>query len=178
MDMEIYDPEIFDESKLFTAANADELGPDDVVIVADNLKSIKDQLEDVQGYKTTLVGINPEHFAHRFKDADDAWALAYLIEKAVPKKKYRPFRTSHELIEKWERMYPQCKQRPSFTMPAIWIRRKENHAEIRLINRFGYMPDGDDEYPGVGVDDYDLPFKELLDDWEFLDGGTCGIKLS
>ena len=69
----------FDESKVYTALNADELKIGSKVIVANNLKDLKDYIvRDCTA--STLRNIRPEDETYRFSTDSSAYALAYLIE--------------------------------------------------------------------------------------------------
>ena len=68
----------FDKSRVYTAANADELKEGSKVCVADNIWVLKTRL--FKGKSTTLKKILSEGHQYRFCDGSCSFALAYLIE--------------------------------------------------------------------------------------------------
>lgn len=75
--------EFFDKSRVYTAANADELKEGSKVCVADNLSELKSRL--YRGKTATLSKIQSEDCLYRFCVENCNFALAYLIEP--PKEK-------------------------------------------------------------------------------------------
>lgn len=70
--------EFFDKSRVYSAANADELKVGSKVCLADSLSNLKSK---VYREKTvTLLRINDEDQQYRFGDENCNFALAYLIE--------------------------------------------------------------------------------------------------
>lgn len=69
----------FDKCKVYHTLNADRLKIGSKVIVADNLKDLKDRV--IHNVTTqTLRNIKPEDEAYRFSTDSSAYVLAYLIE--------------------------------------------------------------------------------------------------
>lgn len=68
----------FDKSRVYTAANADELKEGSKVCVADNLSELKSRL--YRGKTATLSKIQSEDCLYRFCVENCNFALAYLIE--------------------------------------------------------------------------------------------------
>lgn len=74
----------FDKSRVYTALNADELKVGSKVIVADNVRALKNAVED-EGVRI-LQGIASESNVYRFvMSVDGAYALAYLVEEPEEK---------------------------------------------------------------------------------------------
>ena len=74
----------FDLSKVYTSVNAGQLMSGDKVIVADNLKNLKNLVEKNEGI-STIVSINDEAYSCRFIVSlydGVSFALAYLVDKA------------------------------------------------------------------------------------------------
>ena len=71
----------FYESRVYSAANADELKVGSRVIVADTLRELKDKVarDSVPDY---LVKVRDDEMMDRFETADGYYCLAYLIEEA------------------------------------------------------------------------------------------------
>ncbi|MBO7123220.1 MAG: hypothetical protein J6V90_08080 [Treponema sp.] len=74
----------FDKSRVYTAANADELKERSTVIVADSLFSLKLKVEK-GAYFSKLERVLSENEEYRFQVASGEWLLAYLVEP--PKEK-------------------------------------------------------------------------------------------
>ena len=189
----------FDKSRVYTALNADELHEGDMVIVANNLRDLK---EFVQGCSlpVPLDEIIGERWTGRFRVEGDSYALAYLVEREMnctncgmkseckdadienpelhnclmwekPKteKHYRPFRDTDELIKVWLEKGGKWQKR-ELTMPLIWVRGK-----ISKNTNTGWLVTGIG-YDGVALGDTSLSWEELFEDWEFLDGSPCGVE--
>ena len=76
----------FDKSRVYTALNADELKVGSEVIVADNVRDLKNAVEDED--VCILQNIASENSTFRFvsADNDESYALAYLVEEPEEKK--------------------------------------------------------------------------------------------
>lgn len=75
----------FDKSRVYTALNADELKVGSKVIVADNVRDLKDAVKDED--VCILQHIAVENSTFRFVSADngESYALAYLVEEPEEK---------------------------------------------------------------------------------------------
>lgn len=71
----------FDKSRVYTALNADELKVGSKIIVADNMKYLKEAVEAAD--VCILQNIATEYSTFRFiaEDNGEAYALAYLVEE-------------------------------------------------------------------------------------------------
>jgi hypothetical protein len=70
----------FDKSRVYTLLNADELKVGSKVIVADNLKCLKDRVE--HGLEINeLMGVGEENCIYRFSTGYGVFAIAYLVEE-------------------------------------------------------------------------------------------------
>ena len=91
----------FNKSRVYTAQNADELEVGSMVIVANNLKTLKENVahSDYEGMVRRLMKINDEYYSYRFAiNKTEKYALAYLI--SLPKKpRYKPFSNSKAAYE-------------------------------------------------------------------------------
>ena len=92
-------------------------------------------------------------------------------------KTLRPFKDCNELIEAFQKKIGKetesiCVVYPRIYKPCIWIRHKELKTEC-IITAFGHI----DEYSidVVEVSNMNLSMKELLENWEFLDGSPVGV---
>lgn len=71
----------FDVSRVYTSVNADELKVGSKVIVADNLKDLKERVELDAPVVDIVNSIGPEWDTCRIATYDDTYALAYLVEE-------------------------------------------------------------------------------------------------
>lgn len=92
-------------------------------------------------------------------------------------KTLRPFKDCNELIEAFQKKIGKetesiCVVYPRIYKPCIWIRHKELKTEC-IITAFGHI----DEYniDVVEVSNMNFSMKELLENWEFLDGSPVGV---
>ena len=100
----------------------------------------------------------------RFKLANDTnYALAYLVKKI----EYRPFKSTKELVEVFEKIANILPYDYKFFMPFIWIKNKGT-GDKELILTFGKHEYYTENSSG--------DMKALLDYYTFLDGTPCGVK--
>lgn len=69
----------FDLSKVYTAANADELHAGAEVVVADTMDVLRMKVAEADDCKTRLTEIGTEDLQYRFRTAGAGYALAYLL---------------------------------------------------------------------------------------------------
>ena len=86
--------------------------------------------------------------------------------------KYVPFDTVQELVDAWDKKYPQNKNRPEGTMPLIWIKNKEKN-RVYLITDFLFEKYHDSD---VGTGDENLKLTELFERFTFLDDSIIGKR--
>lgn len=88
---------------------------------------------------------------------------------------YRPYENCGELIEHWRkiwrearRFYEEYDYNPSIEMPSIWVINKDTDIREMIIG-----------YVGVGVllPRANLTMQELLDNYTFIDGSPCGVRI-
>ena len=84
--------------------------------------------------------------------------------------KYVPFDTVQELIDCWDSKHPSNINRPSDTMPLIWIRCKEKN-RVYLITDFLFEKAYNCD---VGTEYENIKLKELFNDYTFLDDSVIG----
>lgn len=92
-------------------------------------------------------------------------------EYRVKPKKYKPFDTVQDLIDYWDSKHPSNINRPSDTMPLIWIKSDKDDS-IYLITEF-YPKKLENTYDVATTDGF-LSFEELFRDFTFLDGSAIG----
>lgn len=157
----------FELSKVYTAATAEMLEPGDLVICADNMSDLKVFVGESSGNVKDLgviEAIGDESINDRFKLANDTnYALAYLVKKI----EYRPFKSTKELVEVFEKIANILPYDYKFFMPFIWIKNKGT-GDKELILTFGKHEYYTENSSG--------DMKALLDYYTFLDGTPCGVK--
>ena len=88
---------------------------------------------------------------------------------------YRPYENCGELIEHWRkiwrearRFYEEYDYNLSIEMPSIWVINKDTGIREMIIG-----------YVGVGVllPRANLTMQELLDNYTFIDGSPCGVRI-
>ena len=182
----------FDENKVYTIINADKLKPGDKVFVNNDLKHLREMVEDEYNgaLLEEIIEIKPDDYLSRFKTKNCLTGdilcstLAYLVEEPeklkIPEKHYRPFKNVDELIEIWEQkieadtVCDECEYSLSkLEMPYIWIRNKNSKSRSLITKYFekdivvGWF---DMEHDDV------WSMKDLFKYWEFLDGSPCGVE--
>ena len=70
---------IFDETRVFTAVNADKVEVGSKVIVSDNFADLKSTVA-MDCTPTVITGINPSSFKDRFVTGVGTYSLCYVIE--------------------------------------------------------------------------------------------------
>ena len=164
----------FDKSKSYTALNADEVKIGSKGYFADNLKALKEAVEQerYENYEE-IAEILDEDYESRFLMKGDCkyrFTLFYLAEEPQ-EKKFRPYKDTDEMIDHFCRHFELIPQvhRP----PLIWIKAKEVPESKYLITRFS-------EYDKVTItferSVYATNLRVLSEDFTYLDGSPCGIE--
>lgn len=88
---------------------------------------------------------------------------------------YRPYENCGELIEHWRRIWRKARRfyeeydyNLSIEMPAIWVVNKDTDIREMIV---GY---------GRGIvllPRINLTMQELLNEYTFIDGTPCGVKI-
>lgn len=109
----------FDESKVYTALNANDLGVGDKVFTADTISRLYGEVKNGEDIET-IDKILPDSEMKRFhtKEGYAPSCFAYLVEKA-PKQKFRPYKDVSELKSDWADLGYSAKP---LTNPAIWVK--------------------------------------------------------
>lgn len=80
----------YDESRVYTALNAEELKPGSKIIVADDIATLKLKVDDETKVQTLIDIADPSVSARFIVDFSDdvgrSWLLAYLVEPPEPLK--------------------------------------------------------------------------------------------
>ena len=128
---------------------------------------------DYEAKKALMEGKTIQYNSgHGWEDCCDnnpSWACN--VEYRI-KDTYIPFDTVDELIKCWEKKFPGNANRPEYTMPLIWIKRKDRN-RVYLISDFLF----DKSYGNdVGTYESDYKLKDLFNDFTFLDGSIIGKR--
>ncbi len=164
----------FDNSKVYTAVNADEVKVGSKGYGANNLGCLEENVinEDILSF-FEIKEILSNYYEYRFQPKGvcvTSYALFYLVEEPE-EKKFRPYRDTVEMIEDFKRRYNSYggwngKDNPMYN-PLIWIKDKFD-GTIHLITDFG------DDCVWNGESRYHL--GELCRSSTYLDNSPCGIE--
>jgi len=146
----------FDKSRVYTALNADKLKIGSTVLLADNLRTLKNLVEnDVVPQRLNII--RPENLVYRFYGKDD-YCLAYLIAPPA-EPKYKPFpdnETALKIISKH----------------GGWIKNAEGFWLITNLTV------GNEDEGGIYVCDSWHSAKHVLNNFTFADDGSpVGVKV-
>ena len=116
----------------------------------------EDESWNTMKFDNDLNGWDFVHYEYRIEPSED---------------KYVPFDTVQELIDCWDSKHPSNINRPSDTMPLIWIKSRKD-GSIYLITEF-YPKRYSDTYD-VSTTDGFLSFDDLFHDFTFLNDSIIG----
>lgn len=169
----------FDKAKVFTVLNADEIKADSKGYFADTIKDLKDVVQnECSKFYGEIKEIKNEKYCNRFYKKDGysySYNLFYLVEE--PKEnRFRPYSNPDEMIEDFVKRYSQYNgfkgnANPMYN-PMIWIKSKSTGFR-HLVTDYG---DNSYDCNCVWIGAFSIVFKELLDDYTYLDGSPCGIE--
>lgn len=171
----------FDISRVYTMLTADEVKEGSEGYFADNFKDLKDIIarEFSESYGK-IRKINAEGYSLRFLKEDDYdFGLFYLI-KEPEENKFRPYSNPDEMIEDFKKRYNSYggwsgKENPMYS-PLIWIKSKDTGFR-HLVTDYG---DNDNcshcNKICIWIGTLPINFKELYENYTYLDGTPCGIK--
>ena len=101
------------------------------------------------------------------EDGIDSKACVGCEHSEDSKKKYRPYKSSAEMIMDFiDRFKVNC---PSHCEPLIWIKGKYAHSRFLVFAFYETFIKFNDDEP--------LMFKELFTDYTYLDGSPCGMEV-
>ena len=169
----------FDKSKVYTALNADEVRIGSKGYFASTIADLRITVEGDWTLRDVKV-IRDDNWVSRFEDDNgDYYSFFYLVEE--PKEnRFRPYSNPDEMIEDFKKRYSSYggwsgNGNPMYN-PMIWIKSKAT--EFRhLITDYG-----DDDNCGhcnrscIWIGSISIGFKELHENYTYIDGSPCGIK--
>lgn len=165
----------FDKSKVYTALNADEVKNGSMGYFAGTINGLRGVVEQESRLQYGAVRIRGDdelyrfHFEAKGEDLYD-YNLFYLVEE--PKEeKLRPYRDIEELKQDFSKRYNSYtdwngKVNPMYS-PLIWVKSKRTGYQ-RLIT--AYSKDI------IQLGSLSICLQDLFEDFEYLDGTSCGIK--
>ena len=170
----------FDISRVYTMLTADEVKEGSEGYFADNFKDLKDIIaREFSECYGKISKIKAEGYSLRFLKEDSyCFGLFYLIKESK-EEKFRPYSNPDEMIEDFKKRYNSYggwsgKENPMYN-PMIWIKSK--------ITGFRHLvTDYSDDNCGhcnkicIWVGTLPIKFKELYENYTYLDGTPCGIK--
>lgn len=171
----------FDISRVYTMLNADEVKEGSEGYFANNFKGLKDIIaHEFNECYGKISKIKTEGHSLRFLKEDDyCFGLFYLIKESQ-EEKFRPYSNPDEMIEDFKRRYNSYddwsgKDNPMYN-PMIWIKSKDTGFR-HLVTDYG-----DNDNCGhcnkicIWIGTPSINFKELYENYTYLDGTPCGIK--
>ena len=167
--------------KVFVSLSADDVKIGSKGYCADSLVKLKTMVEneDELAYGE-VTRIHDKHCLYRFRiDNIIDKAFFYLVEEFT-ENKFRPYKDTDEMIEDFKKRYNSYggwsgKDNPMYN-PMIWIKSKATGFR-HLVTDYG-----DNDKCGhcnkicIWVGTLPIMFKELYEDYIYLDGTPCGIE--
>lgn len=170
----------FDKSKVYTLLNADEVKIGSEGYFADNLEDLKDIVErervEYYGKIGSIGSIEVESYSCRFHKKDKyCYGLFYLV-KEPKEKKFRPYSNPEEMIEDFKRRYNAYGGWSGKDNPMIWIKSKTTGFR-HLVTDYGDNDNcGHCNKSCIWIGTLPINFKELYENYTYLDGTPCGIN--
>jgi len=111
----------FDESRVYTAVNADELKIGSRCIFANTILSLREEVENLKGgeFIGELIAILNNNLVNRLRGEKGAYPLAYLIEPPA-EPKHKPFESIDKAME-------------AIKKHGGWIKKKSNGYQYIVI---------------------------------------------
>lgn len=171
----------FDISRVYTMLNADEVKEGSKGYYADSLVNLKTRVEaeDSLAYgEVTRIHDKDRLYRFRIDNIIDE-AFFYPVEEFT-ENKFRPYSNPDEMIEDFKKRYNSYdvwsgKDNPMYN-PMIWIKSKTTGFR-HLITDYG-----DDDNCShcnkicIWIGTLPIKFKELYENYTYLDDTPCGIK--
>ena len=164
--------------KIFMSLSAGDVKIGSKGYYADSLVNLKTRVEneDKLAYGE-VTRIHDKDCLYRFRiDNIIDTALFYLVEEFT-ENKFRPYSKPNEMIEDFKKRYNSYddwsgKDNPIYN-PMIWIKSKTTGFR-HLITDYG--DDDNCNKSCIWIGTLPIKFKELYEDYTYLDDTPCGIK--
>lgn len=159
-----------DESKIFTALNADGLKKGDKVITTYGLVSLKAFVtsyytsEESLDIVETVQLIKSDSYENRIVTEAGSFPFAYLVEQ-VKEKKWRPYKNTSEMIVDFKERFKVSYS--DYELPSIWVEHKISRVKC-LITDFCTTV--------INMSSDDILLSKLFDSYMYLDGSPCGVQ--
>lgn len=170
----------FDKSRVYTMLNADEVKEGSEGYFADNFKDLKDIVASEFSERFGKISkIKAEGYCLRFHKEDSYdYSIFYLV-KEPQEKKFRPYSNPDEMIEDFKKRYNSYggwsgKENPMYS-PLIWIKSKDTGFR-HLVTDYSDDNCGHCNKSCIWFGTLPINFKELYENYTYLDGTPCGIK--
>lgn len=155
----------FDKSKIYTAANADEVKIGSKGYFADNLMDLKSVVEEEYNL-SEITTIGGEYFQSRFRTGSGVYSLFYLVEE--PKEKeLRPYKDTDEMIDHFCRHFNLIPQ--DHRLPTLLVKNNNRKYLITRVSENTVTMCFENNV-------FTFSLRILLDDYTWLDGSPCGIE--
>ena len=167
--------------KVFMSLSADDVKIGSKGYCADSLVDLKTRVEneDKLAYGE-VTRIHDKYCLYRFRiDNIIDKAFFYLVEEFT-ENKFRPYKDTDEMIEDFKKRYNSYggwsgKDNPMHN-PMIWIKSKATGFR-HLVTDYGDNDNcGHCNKSCIWVGTLPIMFKELYENYTYLDGTPCGIK--
>lgn len=147
----------FDNTRVYTVVNAEDLPIGSKCIFANNVFTLKDHVRNNYPAEI-LISVCSETITERFNsDSDEFYSLAYLIEPPA-EPKYEPFESVEKAME-------------AISKHGGWAKDKTTD-DLKLITSIGKISDS---VASIGVGGSYYTFTTFLDRYVFADDGSpCG----
>lgn len=155
-----------DESRIYTAVNANEVKSGCVGYFADTLSCLRKAVEqeDREAYgEIKDIGVDSDLCRFYIKGRR-CYNLFYLVEEPQ-KKKFRPYNDTNEMIDHFNEHFELIPR--EYHLPILWIKSKSTGRK-HLIT--------DCENDCVWIGSVSIKFKDLYEHYTWLDDSPCGIK--
>lgn len=164
----------FDKSKIYTAANADEVKVGSEGYFADNMADLEETVinEDVNYFSSVrCVNLNRSAYCFHRESLGGDFALFYLVNEPEGKK-FRPYKDTDEMIEDFKRRCEpyggwRGKNNPMYC-PLIWVVGKDTQNK-NLITFYSDCR----VYIASSLTD----LKILFNNFTYLDGSPVGAEI-
>lgn len=169
---------LFKENKIYSAVNADEVKVGSIGFFATNMKDLQKAVEgEYASAYYEVKEICDTDKERRFtakavpSGSVETFPFFYLVEDPKPKKEYRPYESTDELMEDFRKRI--CGFAYEGNLPFVWIKEK-NGGDGYLIT--GFIKDDSNTYC-VLIGTCFISLAVLFESYTYIDGSPCGKKI-
>ena len=160
----------FDESNVYTAANADKVRIGSKGYYADCFGRLKEVVSNnSEVYYGELTAIHNDYRPNRFEmNTTSSWILFYPVEEPE-EKRFRAYVDTDEMINYFHSHFNLNPQ--SYILPTLWVKNKNNHTKYMIVRVT------EDEVTICLESDVDtIGLNQLFRGYTWLDDSPCGEK--